>query len=158
MIGNFMPPEMKKRWLLLFFTITMLGVNAQEVGIRFGGASGYWGAAVDGVFDAGVSRIHANLGIYNRGVEADVLWHLIYKPMPWVESVSGYVGIGSSMRFANPFLLGVAGEVGLEYRFATLPLVVGADWRPTFWLIENTEFEGGRWGIMARWNFGAKSE
>lgn len=150
--------EMKRRLLLLLLTITMLGANAQEVGIRLGGASGYWGAAIDGVFDAGVSRIHANLGIYNSGVEADVLWHLIYKPVPLVESVYGYVGIGSSIRFANPFLLGVAGEFGLEYRFTNMPLVIGADWRPTFWLIENTDFAGARWGVMARWNFGAKAE
>ena len=145
---------MKIRLLVLVCLLSFGGLKAQEVGLRVGGLYGNWGIAMDGVFDAGVSRMHVDLGYYTGGVEADVLWDLVYEPLPYVESLYGYIGIGSSVRFANPFLLGVAGEVGFEYRFTQLPIVLGADWRPTFWLLENTEFTAGRWGINARWNFG----
>jgi hypothetical protein len=144
-----------KNLVAILFVLSIIGrINAQEVGLRVGGLNGNWGIAIDGVFDAGVSRMHVDLGYYMGGVEADVLWDLVYEPLPYVESLYGYIGIGSSVRVANPFLLGVAGEVGFEYRFANVPIVIGGDWRPTFWLLENTEFTAGRWGINARWNFG----
>lgn len=145
---------MKMRLLLLLCLLSFGVIQAQEIGLRSGGINGNWGIAIDGVFDVDISRLHADLGIYNKGVEVDVLWHLVYEPLPYVDSFFGYIGLGSSVRFANPFLLGVAGEFGIEYRFNNRPLVLGADWRPTFWLIENTDFGAGRWGINARWNFG----
>ena len=77
----------------------------------------------------------------------------MYKPLGG-EAFYWYVGVGVASRLGDPFRIGAAGEIGLEYRFNGVPIVLGIDWRPTFWIIENTDFDAGRWGINARWNFG----
>ncbi len=52
-----------------------------------------------------------------------------------------YVGAGLSTYLGNPFQLGITGEIGLEYHF-DFPVAIGADWRPTFIVIDHTDFEG----------------
>jgi len=143
-----------KKILLVFFAVFTLGsLSAQEVGIRFGGVNGGGGAAIDAVFGVGSSRIHADVGFFKESVGADVLWDLIYKPLGG-EAFNWYLGVGPSVTIGDPFWLGVAGELGLEYRFNGVPIVLGLDWRPTFWVIEDTRFGADSFGLNARWNFG----
>ena len=145
---------MKKLFLLTMFTLTViLFVNAQEVGIRFGGTNGHGGAAVDGVFGAGPGRIHADLGIYQDGVGIDALWDFIDKPLS-TEEFSWYLGAGPSTYIGSAFWLGISGEIGLEYCFNSVPISVGADWRPTFWLVETTQFGANSAGLNVRYRFG----
>jgi hypothetical protein len=35
-----------------------------------------------------------------------------------------------------------------------VPISLSADWRPTFWIIEDTDFRGGGFGLNARYVFG----
>ena len=145
--------RMMKKQLLIGFGLLLIGsLNAQEIGIRFGGANGGGGVALDGVFGAGPGRIHADLGFYDA-LAADVVWDLIYKPLG-EEAFYWYLGPGVSTWIGDDFWLGVCGELGLEYRFNTVPIAIGADWRPTFWLIENTRFGANSFGLNVRWNFG----
>lgn len=146
---------MKSRLLILSVTFFFCSVRAQELGLRFGGINDNLGVAVDGVFNINQSRIHADFGVYRGGVGVDILWDLIYKPMP-IESFNWYLGIGPSAYIGNPFALGIAGEVGLEYRLAQYPIVLSIDWRPTFWLIEATQIKGDSFGLNVRWDFGTK--
>ncbi len=143
-----------KKVLLVFFAVFAMGtLSAQEVGIRFGGVNGGGGAAIDGVFGNGPNRIHADLGFYNSAVGVDVLWDFLYKPLGG-EAFNWYIGAGLTSYIGNDFWLGAAGEVGLEYRFNGVPIVLGIDWRPTFWIFEQTEFGANSFGLNARWNFG----
>ena len=131
-----------------------LSSNAQEVGIRFGGTNGAGGAAVDAIFSAGeFSRIHADLGFYKGGVGIDALWDFLYKPLSG-ESFNWYVGAGPSTFIGDEFWLGLSGEIGLEYRFATVPIAIGADWRPTMWLVKETKFGADSFGLNVRYVFG----
>ena len=128
--------------------------GAQEIGVRFGGTSGAYGAAIDGVFSAGqFSRIHADLGFYDGGVGIDALWDFLYKPLSG-ESFSWYLGVGPSTLIGDNFWLGASGEIGLEYKFATVPIAIGADWRPTLWFIEETKFGADSFGLNVRYVFG----
>jgi hypothetical protein len=139
--------------LLLFLGLSTI-TNAQELGVRFGDVSG-GNAAIDVVFPtAKFSRVHADVSIGN-GVGIDVLWDFLYKPLG-VEALNWYAGVGPFMRIDDPFYLGVVGELGLEYRFKSVPIVLGGDWRPGFSIIESTNFHGGGFGINVRWNFGQK--
>jgi hypothetical protein len=125
--------------------------QAQEVGIRFGDA---WGGhyAVDAVFGLGqFSRIHADVSFGNDGVGVEALWDLLYKPLE--KNLYWYVGVGPSAYLGDPFALAVSGEIGLEYRF-DFPMVIGADWRPSFIIIEETDFEAGWFGLNIRYVFG----
>lgn len=131
----------------------VLSSNAQEIGVRFGGTNGAGGAAIDAVFSAGqFSRIHADLGFYRGGVGIDALWDFIYKPLNG-EAFNWYLGVGPSTYLGDSFWLGISGEIGLEYRFSSVPIAIGADWRPTLWVVEETRFGADSFGLNVRFVF-----
>lgn len=145
---------MKRIVLIAFMSLSMyLYVSAQEVGVRFGGTNGAGGVALDGVFGAGPGRIHADLGFYHNGVGIDVLWDFINKPLG-SEAFSWYLGAGPTTYISDQFWLGLSGEIGLEYQFKSVPISVGADWRPTLWVIDETQFGANSFGLCARFRFG----
>ena len=132
----------------------VISSNAQEVGVRIGGTNGAGGAAVDAVFGAGSGRIHADAGFYRDGVGIDAVWDILYKPLGG-ESFNWYLGPGATTFIGNDaFWLGVCGEIGLEYRFNGAPIAIGADWRPTLWVIEETKFGADSFGLNIRFVFG----
>lgn len=142
-----------KKLLLMFaiFCACQFG-NAQEIGFRLGDVAG-GSAAVDGVFELGkFSRIHADVSFGDGGVGIDALWDFLYKPVDG-EALKWYVGAGPSMVINDDFLLGASGEIGIEYRFEKAPIVLGIDWRPTLWIVEETEFHAGGFGFNARFVF-----
>ena len=145
---------MKKLYLVAIFTLaTFFFAGAQELGVRFGGTHGQGGVALDGVFGAGSGRIHGDLAFYNSAVGVDVLWDFLYKPLGG-EAFNWYLGAGPSTYIGNDaFWLGLSGEIGLEYRFKSVPISIGADWRPTLWVIEETEFGADSFGLCARFRF-----
>ena len=144
---------MKK--LLLFLTCSFLwtlSTNAQEIGVRFGDASG-GNVAIDAVFSAGeFSRIHADVSFGSGGVGIDALWDFVYQPLGG-EDLKWYAGAGPTVFIGDAFGLGVAGEIGLEYRFKDFPLAIGADWRPGLLLVQETDFVAGNFGFNVRWIF-----
>ena len=144
-----------KKLLLVLVTVVAAGtVNAQELGIRFGGISGSSGAALDAVFGLNGTRIHADLGFYEDAVGIDFLWDLIYKPLGG-EAFYWYLGVGPTAIIGDVFRLGVAGEIGLEYLFNTVPIAIGADWRPSLWIVDETRFGSDSFGLNVRWRFGS---
>lgn len=141
---------MKKIVFLLFASLAFY-TNAQEIGIRFGEVSGN-NVAVDGVFNINETRIHANIS-FGEGIGADALWDFVYKPLG-SENFNWYAGIGPSMYFVDDlFLLGASGEIGIEYTFDNAPIVIGLDYRPTFWIVEETDFDFGGFGLNIRYKF-----
>jgi hypothetical protein len=139
--------------ILIVLTLSSLSaLQAQEVGIRFGNVNGN-NVALDAVFALGdFSRIHADLSFGNGGVGIDALWNPIYRPIA-DSDFNYYLGFGPSLFLGDPFRLGAAGEIGAEYAFADVPIVIGLDWRPYFILIENTNFDAGGFGLNIRWRF-----
>ncbi len=145
---------LKLIFIAAFAVFAITGSNAQELGIRFGGTNSHGGVAVDGVFGVGqFSRIHANFGVYKGGVGIDALWDFLYKPLS-AEAFNWYLGVGPSTYIGNDFWLGVSGEIGLEYRFHGAPVALGFDWRPTFWVLKETSFGAGSFGLNVRYVFG----
>lgn len=134
--------------LLIGFAFT---IQAQEVGIRFGDVAGN-DVAIDAVFSAGeFSRIHADLS-FGSGLGAECLWDFVYRDLG-NSDLKWYAGVGASTVIDDDFFLGASGEIGLEYRFDGAPIVVGADWRPTFWIVEETDFHAGGFGVNVRYVF-----
>lgn len=137
-------------FLLAFSSLITLTTKAQEVGVRWGDVMGN-DFAVDGVFSLGeFSRVHADVS-FGNGVGVEALWDFFYRPLG--ESFNWYIGAGPSLYIDDPLWFGVSGEVGLEYHFDGVPLAIGADWRPTFFIIDDTDFETGGFGINARFVF-----
>jgi len=136
--------------VILLFAAGTVELKAQEVGIRFGNVNGN-NVALDGVFALGdFSRIHADMSFGNGGVGIDALWNPIYRPIS-NSDFNYYLGFGPSIFLGNPFKFGIAGEVGAEYAFEDVPIVIGLDWRPYFILVENTNFDAGGFGLNIRW-------
>ena len=139
--------------VMVIVTGSVLTSNAQELGLRFGGTNGAGGIAIDGVFGEGSGRIHGNLGFYEGGIGVDALWDLLYKPFGR-EAFYWYLGVGPTTYLGNEFWLGVSGEIGIEYRFETVPVAIGIDWRPTIWLVKETKFGADSFGLNIRYVFG----
>lgn len=146
---------MKKTILIIAVLLVTCGYTfAQELGIRGGIISG-GNVAIDGVFGTSkYSRIHADVS-FGNGVGIDLLWDFLYRPIGG-EAFNWYVGAGPYTQLADPFYLGVAGEVGIEYRFNNVPLAIGADWRPMLSIITETNFYADVFGVNIRWVFGKK--
>jgi len=144
---------MKKVLLVIAIVITSISYsNAQELGVRFGDVSG-GNVAIDGIFSTGdFSRIHADVS-FGDGVGIDLLWDFLYKPLG-DEAFNWYVGVGPYMQIDDPFWLGVAGEIGLEYRFIGVPIALGLDYRPSISIVEETDFHAGGFGFNIRYRFG----
>jgi len=141
-----------------FFFIVMLllsiSLSAQEIGVRFGEVARN-NVAIDGIIPTGGNRIHANISFGDNGVGLDALWDFVYEPLGQ-EALMWYAGFGPSASFGDDdFYLGASGEIGLEYRFSGVPIVIGADYRPTFWIVEDTDWEWGGFGLNVRWDFSA---
>jgi hypothetical protein len=144
---------MKKILTVLAFVFMYSFSNAQELGIRFGDVLKN-DVAVDALISIGkFSRVHADVSFGNHGVGLEALWDFMYRPLGG-EAFNWYVGVGPSMAIDDPFLLGVSGEIGLAYTFNNVPISLSADWRPTFFIIEDTDFSTGGFGVNARYVFG----
>lgn len=144
---------MKKLLVLsAIFIASLSAASAQELGIRFGDVLGN-DVAIDGIFSLGeFSRLHADVS-FGNDVGIEVLYDFLYRPLGDVQGLDWYVGAGPSLYLGDPVWLGVSGEVGLEYHF-DFPLALGLDWRPTFWIIDDTDFNGSSFGLNARYVFG----
>ena len=138
--------------VILIFAALFFGAittQAQELGLRFGHLNGN-NVALDGIFSTGeFSRVHGNLSFGQNGLGLDALWNPIYDDIPDTD-FKWYAGFGPSIYLSDNFRLGAAGEVGVEYAFAEVPITLGLDFRPYLFLVEVTEFRAG-FGFNARW-------
>ena len=71
--------------------------------------------------------------------------------------IGWYAGAGATLglplQSGVDFDLGAVGELGLEYRFEGAPIVLGLDYRPTFTIIEETDFDFVTFGLNVRYVF-----
>lgn len=143
---------MKKLFIaFLFMSLFSFSANAQEIGVRFGDVTG-GNVAIDAIFSTGdFSRVHADVS-FGDGLGIDLLWDFIYRPLNG-ESLNWYAGVGPNLYLSDPFALGVLGELGLEYKFESLPITLGVDWRPGLRIVENTDFSADSFGFNVRYRF-----
>ncbi len=133
--------------LAILISCTLIG-KAQEIGIRGGDLSG-GNIAITGAFSTGYfTRIHTCVS-FGESVGVDLLWDFIHRPLI-DEVLYVYAGAGSYALFEKPFVMGTTGEIGMEYRFDSVPVVLGLDWRPTYKIINETEFSPEGFGFNIR--------
>ena len=146
--------------------------SAQEVGIRLGNAyTGYVSLDLVWEFDAGKvqtessskslidlkqilrpKRIHSDMTFLNHVFSADALCDFIYAPV-LSDNLYCYAGPGVMVYIGNGFQFWLAGEAGLEYRFAKVPLALGADWCPAATLNDGLTMNFFRLGVNLRYVF-----
>jgi hypothetical protein len=78
----------------------------------------------------------------------------IHKPIASIDHLQWYVGFGGYVGFnSSTNNVGAAGIVGLDYKFAEIPLNISLDWKPELNLISKIAFEGAGVGLSARFTF-----
>jgi hypothetical protein len=142
---------MKKIILVTLFAFTISSfAGAQEVGVRFGNVVGNY-AALDLAWGIKNGRIHADIS-FGDGVGAEALYDFLFGRLG-NDNLFYYVGAGAFTWIGNDFSLGLSAEGGLEYRFQSVPLALGIDWRPAFQVIDVTDFYADRFGLNLRFVF-----
>lgn len=142
---------MKKLFIAIVVMSVLAGLShAQEIGVRFGDIVGN-NVAVDAVFGTHGYRVHADVS-FGDGVGVEALFDLVVRPLQG-EAFHFYLGVGAFSWLGDPFTLGISSEVGLEYRFNSIPIALGLDWRPSLRLIDNTKFIADRFGFNIRFVF-----
>ena len=142
---------MKKIAFLLLFVSGCLGLSAQEVGLRFGDMDGN-NFAIDAVIPIKQRRIHTSV-TFGDNVGWDALYDFVVAPVFKNSGFNYYAGIGLTTLFASDFKLGVMGELGFEYRFRSIPLVAGLDYRPAVIVVEKADFIYANFGFNFRYAF-----
>jgi hypothetical protein len=142
--------------IALFTTLT---TNAQDnntykraVGIRLGSSVP---AIQSGISYKHFLKNNAIEGIISLGDGIAICGlYEIHKPINSVENLQWFIGGGGYVGFNNGFKnFGAAGIVGLDYKFANIPLNLSLDWKPELNLIEFVGFEGTGFGVSARFTF-----
>ena len=144
---------MKKALIILGSLFTFYNVSAQEIGIRFGSGIGN-NVAIDGILAIGeYNRVHADLTFSGQGIGAAALWNFTFEPINDFPDLHWYMGAGPFAVIGDNFDLGVAGEIGIEYQFLDIPLIIGLDWRPALEVIDHTSFSASGFGLNVRYQF-----
>ncbi|MES2456456.1 MAG: hypothetical protein V4594_12980 [Bacteroidota bacterium] len=131
------------------------------IGLKF-----IYGVALTGkVF---ISKNSALEGIlkYNGagGLGSNIAFSGLYEyhaPIKGVDGLQWYVGGGGHVNYFRwkdqdidgVTSYGVAGVVGLEYKIATLPLAVSADWQPGYMISPSSGFSAENGGIGIKYTF-----
>ncbi|MGA9270435.1 MAG: hypothetical protein WBV45_07425 [Lutimonas sp.] len=142
---------MKKIVLLLLVLACCAQLEAQEVGLRFGDMDGN-NIAIDAVVPIKNTRIHTSVS-FGDNVGLDVLYDFVVAPVFKKSGFNYYAGIGLTSLFASDFKLGVMGELGFEYRFRSVPLVAGLDYRPAVIVVDKMDFVYANFGFNFRYVF-----
>ena len=85
----------------------------------------------------------------------------IHNDMPSTEGLKWFYGAGAYLGFDSDksgnndrALMGAQGVIGLDYKFANIPLNLSLDWKPELNIIDNINFEPAAVGFTLRFTFG----
>jgi hypothetical protein len=81
--------------------------------------------------------------------------------LQWFYGAGAYLGFGkeydvNKARNVNTTFFGAQGVVGLDYKFASIPINLSLDWKPELNLVSDINFEPAAIGFSARFTFAKK--
>ena len=125
--------------------------NAIGLGIDFGNGSTLLGPSYKHFFsENNVGKFEILFGNY-VAIQAFYEYHKMIEGAPGLQWFAG-IGAGVGLDEDNSaFLLKPTG--GLDYKIDGAPLSLSFDWRPTFFIGDNSDFEAGRFGLGFRFAF-----
>jgi hypothetical protein len=74
--------------------------------------------------------------------------------LKWFYGAGAYLGFDSDKNNPDRALMGAQGIIGLDYKFANIPLNLSLDWKPELNIIDNINFEPAAIGFSIRFTFG----
>ena len=125
--------------------------NAIGLGLDFGNGSTLVGPSYKHFFDENnVGKFELLFGNY-VAIQAFYEYH---KEIEGAAGLRWFAGIGAGVGLDennSAFLLKPTG--GLDYKVDGIPLCFSFDWRPTFFIGDDSDFEAGRFGLGFRFAF-----
>lgn len=70
-----------------------------------------------------------------------------------VDGLAWFYGGGAYVGFSGERNIGAQGVLGLDYKFANLPINLSVDWKPELNLLKQFSFEPAAVGLSARFTF-----
>lgn len=148
--------NMKKLTLTAAFIFSLLiSMQAQDSGQSLG-IRGGWGAEISYQRSlTGSTRLEGDLGLYGLGNNGFILTGVHQWLFEIQDGVNWYLGVGPQLGVLRSALgLGVAGQVGIEYNFPSVPIQVSLDYRPSWFILpSNYPFEPYSVGFGIRYRF-----
>jgi hypothetical protein len=150
---------MKKLLLLFIVSLTItLTTNAQDngyknaLGVRLGSTVP---AIKSGITYKHFLKQNAIEGILSFGDGVGICGlYEIHKPLGNTENLQWLVGFGGYLGLNNSTSnVGAAGIIGLDYKFAQIPLNLTLDWKPELNIVSKVGFESSGIGFSARFTF-----
>lgn len=144
------------------FTLTTSTANAQgynnAIGGRFGNANGI--SFKTGLSKGAMLELIGNFRSNNGAKYTNITGlYEVYKPINGAEGLNFFYGGGASVGsykikgYDGEVYLSANGVLGLDYKFAGVPLNLSLDWIPALRLTQGTDFYGGDLGLGVRFTF-----
>lgn len=120
---------------VLFTTVLSAQITEKAIGLRFG-----TGGELTYLHPVGQNnRMEFDLGLTPQSTGLTGIYHWVKDLSDWTEGMYWYYGPGATIgisesKYTNQLMLGVSGQIGLEYRFE-FPLQLSLDYRPCYYLI-----------------------
>lgn len=126
--------------------------NAIGLGIDFGNGSSLVGPSFKHFFtEEHVGKFEVLFGSHYTAIQGFYEYHRDIEGAPGLKWFAG-VGAGAGIAEHNSAFL-LKPEGGLDYKIDDVPLSFSFDWRPTFFIGDNSDFEPGRFGLGIRFCF-----
>lgn len=155
---------MKKFFLLTAVLFSMI-LTAQAQGVdgtkNAIGVRGGWGVeAIYQRYISSANRIETTLGInrYGFNVAGTYQWMFDIKAdvpgqFKWYAGPGVSFGDWSNSKFKNGFAFGILGQIGVEYGFESIPLLLSADYRPGIYFAPTTHFDWSGFALGVKFCF-----
>lgn len=126
--------------------------NAIGLGIDFGNGSSLVGPSFKHFFTGEhVGKFEVLFGGDYTAIQGFYEYHRDIEGAPGLKWFAG-VGAGAGIAEHNSAFL-LKPEGGLDYKIDEVPLSFSFDWRPTFFIGDNSDFEPARFGLGIRFCF-----
>ena len=144
---------MKKTLIILVAFLGMsVAASAQSraIGIRAG-----YGGELSYQHSMGSNFMEFDLGWFSKGFDVVGIYDFI---IAGTGEVNLYAGPGAQLGFYNydggsKINVGLAGQLGVEWNFPSVPLQLSIDWRPVFFFLNNHGFGYDSVGLGLRYRF-----
>lgn len=151
-----------KKVVLIMIAVMGLAFASQaqdnNIGVRLGGGQGY-NAELSWQHVIGDNRMEFDLGWANYNDASSFSLTGIYQfvfDLPY--NFAWFIGPGANVGMTSfderaHFALALAGQVGVEYDFAAIPLQLSLDIRPRLYIVPSTDFHWGDIALGIRYRF-----
>jgi hypothetical protein len=126
--------------------------NAVGLGIDFGDGLTLVGPSFKHFFsENNVGKFEVLFGDHYTMIQGFYEYHKVLEGAPGLKWFAG-VGAGVGLVSDNSAFL-IRPEGGLDYKINGVPLSFSFDWRPTFFIADDSDFEPARFGLGFRYTF-----